>query len=907
MPPLNTFTTKAKNAIRRAHEIAMERGQSHVTPQHLFLSILLNENENIILLILEKQNIDYNSLTDFLFDAIDGEENEKTLTPSYQMFLTKELVEAFVKSADIAKTMGDKFISSEHLFMAILDSTDEKTLEIKEYFNIKKEEIAKIFEKIKKGTIKVVITKKNKFLNKYTKDLTQEAFDGKLDPVIGRENEIKKIIEIISRRSKSNPVLIGEPGVGKTAIVEGLAQKIITKKVPENLINKKILSLDLGSLISGTKFRGEFEERLKGAMKEIEESSGDIILFIDELHMIMGAGSSEGSLDASNLLKPALARKNFSLIGATTFSEYQKFIQKDGALTRRFSEVKILEPTIDDSIKILIGLKKTYEIYHNIEIKNEAIVSAVTMSDRYITDRKLPDKAVDILDIASAKAKILNYKKPKILLEIEKEILELKVLLKNKLKKTSIKDGKSDFDIEKKIADLKEEEREIKTFWKEKRDYSVELKNIKKAIKILENELKNLYSRNNIKNKKESENNYENNIAEDISIIKEKSLPVLKSREKEIENKISFIEKKSFFTKEIVDEELILKVISSQTGIPLGKIKSSSLERLKKIEDILNSEIIGQERAIKKISQAIKVSQVNISDPNKPAGSFVFLGQTGTGKTELAKKIAENLFEKKESFIRVDMQELMEGHSVSKLIGSPPGYVGFDEGGGLTEKVKNNPYSVILFDEVEKANPEILNILLQILDEGKLTDSKGREVDFKNSIIIMTSNIGSEFFNEVGSIGFETNIDEKKDDKKDDRKFKKARKNILNSLSDYFAPEFLNRIDEFIIFNTLKKDDIIKILNLQMQKQKAFLKNRISLKVSKKAINELVDISYSDQYGARDVKRNINKKIISKLAEFLIDNDNPDPKKYKITFSIDFDLKKKEFLYDFKKIKKIKK
>lgn len=890
MPPLNKFTTKAKDAIRRAHEIAMERGQNHVTPQHLMLSLLLGENENTLIMILEKQNIDYNLLIDFLFDIIEGSEEKKVLTPSFQMFLTKELAESFMNSEKIAKKMKDSFISSEHLFLSLLDLKDEKTLDIIGSFAINKKKILETFEDIKKGNIKITIKRKNKFLDKFTKDLTQDAIDGKLDPVVGRDDEIKKMIEIISRRTKSNPLLIGEPGVGKTAIVEGFAQRIVLKKVPDNLIDKRILSLDLGRLIAGTKFRGEFEERLKGVLNDIENSPGVFILFIDELHMIMGAGSSEGSLDASNLLKPALARKDFSLIGATTFSEHQNFIQKDGAFTRRFSEIKVTEPSVSDTIKILNGLKETYEIYHDIKITDKSIASCAELSDRYISDRKLPDKAFDLLDIASAKAKIKNFDKPEELLRIENKIKDLKVSISpssiKKLKKTKKEVNKNKEEIE----NLEEEKRKIETYWNSKKDLTKELKSLKNALSILNNELKILNSKDVL----------ENDLDKKISEIKNISIPMLKKREIEIEKKLVFINKASFQTKEIVDEELIAQVVSEQTGIPVGKMLSSEFAKLKDIESFLSNEVVGQERAVKKVSQAIKVSKVGISDPGKPIGSFIFLGQTGTGKTELAKKISEFLFDKKESFIRVDMQELMEGHSVSKLIGSPPGYVGFDEGGGLTEKVRNNPYSVILFDEIEKASSEIFNILLQILDEGKLTDSKGREVNFKNTIIILTSNIGSEFFNDVGSIGFSVDIEtdsEKKEKKKKNEIL--ARNNILNSLSEYFSPEFLNRIDENIIFNTLTKDNIKDIVKLQIKKQKDLLKEKTILKISSKAVDKIAEKSHSDQYGAREVNRVIKKVITNELANYLIDNYDLENENKKSIFEVGYNVKDEKFTYNF--------
>ena len=737
MPPFNNFTTKAKEAIRKAHELAIERGQNHVNPLHLLAALILQE-ESMVTSILDKLEIDSILLTDSILEAIEGHEGSSTLSPSYQIYLTPELAHSIESSIKIASSLSDEFVSTEHLFIAILEAPGQAH-ELLSRFKIDKASVLKVLDELKNTkSADVGSSKKFKSLNKYTRSLTKMARENKLDPVIGRDNEISRIIQILSRRKKNNPILIGEAGVGKTAIAEGLAIKIAMGDIPESLKDKDLVSLDLGLLIAGTKYRGEFEERLKNIIKEIEKSEGKIILFIDEIHTIVGAGAAEGSIDASNMLKPSLARGELRAIGATTLKKYKKHIKKDPALPRRFQPVFVNEPSIDDAIPILRGLKEKYELYHGVRITDDAIRAAVNLSSRYITDRFLPDKSVDLIDEAASFLRISLENMPPVLEEAHSKTMKLEIEKQalSKEMKTS-KDPKTKArvkEIDKEIADLKEQTGEIELKWKNEKETVADIKNIKKELETLRLEAEGAEARVDLAR---------------VAEIRYGKIPML---EKDLEVKTKRLKKlqssRSILREEITEAD-IAEIVARWTGIPMSRMLEAEAEKLNRMEEFLKKRIVGQDNAVKTISDTIKRSRAGISDPNRPIGSFIFLGPTGVGKTELTKAVSEFMFDTDKALIRVDMSEYMEKHSVSKLIGAPPGYVGHEEGGGLTEIVRHRPYSVILFDEIEKAHPDVFNILLQVLDNGRLTDAKGRTVNFKNTIIILTSNIGAQYIDKM--------------------------------------------------------------------------------------------------------------------------------------------------------------
>ncbi len=838
---MDKLTLKAQDAITTAQNIATEKNHYEIQPEHL-LKALIDQDSGIFSSIASKMGVLIKDIRNELNNALDSMPRQIGAGPGGGA-MSQSLREVINQAWDESVKLKDDYLSTEHMILALSTTGANKAREILNAHGFNRDNILKILMDIR-GTHRADgenAEEKYNALEKYSTDLTKLARLNKLDPVIGRDEEIRRIMQVLTRRTKNNPVLIGEPGVGKTAIVEGLAQRIIAGDVPENLKNKRLVALDMGSLIAGAKYRGEFEDRLKAVINEIVESSGEIILFIDELHTLIGAGAAEGSVDASNMLKPPLARGELRSIGATTLNEYQKYIEKDKALERRFQPVYTKEPTVTDTIAILRGLKEKYEVHHGVRISDSAVVAAAILSDRYITERFLPDKAVDLIDEAASLIKMEIDSMPIEIDEIERKIMQLTIevkALKNEKDPASKERLKK---IEEELANLNEKKNELVAIWQNEKNVITELSNVKKEIEDLKIE----------EQRAEREGDL-NRVAE----IRYGKIVELENKQKDLDKKLKDLQTSQTLLKEEVTEQEIAAVVSRWTGIPVSKMLEGEKDKLLKMEDILRKRVVGQDEALRSISDAVRRSRSGIQDPNRPMGTFIFLGPTGVGKTETAKAAAEFLFNDEKAIIRIDMSEYMEKHAVSRLIGAPPGYVGYDEGGQLTEAVRRRPYAVILFDEIEKAHHDVFNIFLQILDEGRLTDSKGRTVDFKNTLIIMTSNIGTSFISDPSI------------------PLKDRRQGIEEELKRHFKPEFLNRIDEVIIFNPLDEDKLKDIVQIQLKEVTERLKEKgISLKLSKKALDFLAREGYDPQFGARPLMRSIQKYLLNPLSVKLLSGD----------------------------------
>jgi ATP-dependent Clp protease ATP-binding subunit ClpB len=846
---LDKLTTKSQEALQQAQSLAEKRSHQAIDAEHLLFA-LLGQKEGVVLSLLQKLGVPLGSLTDRLQRALDRV--PQVTGSAGQTFITPRLKKIIETAESEAEALKDDYVSAEHLLLAMLQDSGEIGKILKE-LGLSRDKILNALVSIR-GAQRITDPnpeEKYQALEKYSRDLTDLARKGKLDPVIGRDDEIRRVIQVLSRRTKNNPVLIGEPGVGKTAIVEGLALRIVNGDVPEGLKEKRLVALDLGALVAGAKFRGEFEDRLKAVLKEVTEASGQIILFIDELHTLVGAGAAEGAMDASNMLKPALARGELRCVGATTLDEYRKRVEKDPALERRFQPIFVGEPSVEDTIAILRGLKEKYEVHHGVRITDGAIIAAATLSHRYISDRFLPDKAIDLIDEAASRLRIEIDSMPIEIDEVERKILQLEIE-KQALKREEDKASKERLaTLEREIRNLRETSDGLKGHWKNEKESIQRIRSLKEKIEATKVEEQQAQRHGDL-----------NRAAE----LRYGTLTQLQKELEEANRKLAELQKDQKMLKEEVDAEDVAEVVAKWTGIPVSKMLEGEIQKLLKMEDRLKARVVGQDSAIHAVSNAVRRARAGLQDQNRPIGSFIFLGPTGVGKTELCRALAEFLFDDDQAMVRLDMSEFMEKHSVSRLIGAPPGYVGYEEGGYLTEAVRRRPYSVVLFDEIEKAHPDVFNALLQILEDGRMTDGQGRTVDFKNTVIIMTSNLGSQYIHDLAG----TNR-------------KEMEQRVMAALRDAFKPEFLNRIDETIIFNSLGREQIKSIVEIQLKRLRQNLASRkMALEITDRAKALLADKGYDPVYGARPLKRTIQRLIQDPLAVKILEGEFKDGDRIKV-------------------------